>query len=342
MVREALLYEKEEGGSVRCGLCAHRCRIAPGKRGLCAVRENQGGVLVSLVYGLLAAENADPIEKKPFFHVLPGSRSFSIATLGCNFRCTFCQNHGISQLSREDGRITGRPREPEEIVAMALESGCQSIAYTYTEPTVYFEFADAVAVIAREKGLKNLLVTNGYMTAAMLERMAPHLDAANVDLKAFRDDFYNQRCGARREPVLESLRRMKELGIWVEVTTLLIPELNDSVEELQGIAGFIASLGRETPWHISRFHPHYRMTDRPPTLEASLHGAARIGEDAGLKYVYCGNVPGDAGETTFCAHCGFPLIQRYGFAIEALHMAGAACPHCGTLLDGFFAASGAA
>jgi pyruvate formate lyase activating enzyme len=334
MHHEAWLYEKEGGGAVRCGLCAHRCRIAPGKRGLCSVRENRDGTLVSLVYGLLIAEHVDPIEKKPFFHVLPGSRSYSIATAGCNFRCAFCQNHEISQLPREGGRIVGQPRLPEEVVGQALAAGCQSIAYTYTEPTVYSEFADEVAAIAHEQGLKNLLVTNGYRTEALLERMAPHRDGANVDLKSFQDAFYRKQCGARLQPVLDSLRKMKELGIWVEVTTLLIPGLNDRDGELGAIARFIAALGPETPWHVSRFFPRYQMTGVSPTPEASLQRAAAIGAEAGLFYVYCGNAPGGAGETTFCARCGYPLIERCGFAIQAQHLVGTACPHCGTALEG--------
>ncbi|MDA8125788.1 MAG: AmmeMemoRadiSam system radical SAM enzyme [Deltaproteobacteria bacterium] len=336
MAHEALLYEKEAAGFVRCGLCAHRCRIAPGERGLCAVRENRDGSLVSLVYGQVIAENADPIEKKPFFHCLPGSRAFSIATAGCNFRCAFCQNHEISQLPREEGRIGGRDRSAAEIVALALHSGSQSIAYTYTEPTVYFEFALAVAKIAKAEGLKNLLVTNGYMTAAMLDLFAPHLDAANVDLKAFGDDFYHQQCGARLPPVLDNLRRMKELGIWVEVTTLLIPGLNDGERALRGIAEFIGSLGTETPWHISRFHPRYRMLETSPTPADLLHRAVKIGEAAGLKYVYCGNLPGDEGEDTFCARCGFPLIKRCGYTVGMQNLVGSACPHCGTPLEGIF------
>ena len=336
MVHEALLYEKEDENDVRCGLCAHRCRIAPGARGVCGVRENREGVLFSLVYGSLIAENADPIEKKPLFHVLPGSRSFSIATPGCNFRCDFCQNHEISQMPREEGRIVGRERTPEEIVELALQSGSRSIAYTYTEPTVYFEFAYDTAGIAREKGLVNVFVTNGYMTGEMLEFLAPRLDAANVDLKAFNDDFYRKRCGARLQPVLDSLRKMKELGIWVEVTTLLIPGYNDSDEELRQIAGFILSLGAETPWHISRFHPQYRMTETPPTPASSIHRAARIGRSAGLKYVYIGNIPGDIGENTLCAHCSHLLIGRFGFSIERLDLKESACPRCGTPLDGIF------
>lgn len=336
MTHEALLYELEARNRVSCGLCAHRCRIAPGDRGVCAIRENRGGTLVSLGYGTIIAENVDPIEKKPFFHLLPGSRTFSIASAGCNFRCTFCQNHEISQAPRETGQFPGRERTPAEIVEMALQSGSKSIAYTYTEPTVYFEFAFDTAGIAREKGLRNLIVTNGFMTSAMLELFAPRLDAANVDLKAFRDDFYRTQCGARLQPVLDSLRTMKELGIWVEVTTLLIPGLNDSEEELGELTGFLASLGVETPWHISRFFPRYRMTRTPPTSASSIHRAAEIGRAAGLKYVYCGNVPGDPGENTHCPGCGRLLVGRHGFAIERLGLEGSFCPGCGMTLDGIF------
>jgi pyruvate formate lyase activating enzyme len=336
MVREALLYEKEAENRVRCGLCAHRCRIDPGKRGLCSVRENREGILFSLVYGTILAENVDPIEKKPLFHLLPGSRCFSIASAGCNFRCSFCQNHELSQMPREEGRIVGWARTPDEIVAQAIRCGSKSIAYTYTEPTVFFEFAFETAGIAQEKGLKNVFVTNGYMTPEMLEFIAPRLDAANVDLKSFRDDFYKKQCGARLQPVLDTLKIMKEREIWVEVTTLLIPGLNDSEEELCELAAFVASLGAETPWHISRFHPQYRMTETPPTPAKAIHRAAQIGRSAGLKYVYSGNLPGDVGESTSCAGCGRLMISRWGFDINRRDLRGAACPACGTLLEGIF------
>jgi pyruvate formate lyase activating enzyme len=336
MAGEALLYIKEGENGVRCALCAHRCRIVPGGRGVCGVRENRAGILTSLVSRALIAENCDPIEKKPLFHVLPGSRSHSIAAVGCNFRCTFCQNHEISQTPREEGRIAGREATPAAIVELALRSGSRSIAYTYTEPTVYFELAYETAGIAREKGLRNVFVTNGYMTEATLELLAPRLDAANVDLKAFSDDFYRIQCGARLQPVLASLRKMKELGIWVEVTTLLIPGLNDGEDELHGLAGFILSLGAETPWHISRFQPRYRMTEKPPTPVASIHRAVLIGKSIGLKYVYSGNMPRDGDENTLCARCGHLLIGRRGFAIERLDLTGSACPRCGTPLDGIF------
>jgi pyruvate formate lyase activating enzyme len=256
--------------------------------------------------------------------------------VGCNFSCTFCQNHDISQLPRDEHRIAGRERTPAQILEAALMSGCRSIAYTYTEPTIYFEFAWDTAGIARAKGLKNIFITNGYMTAEALALLGPRLDAANVDLKSFRDDFYKRQCGARLQPVLDSLKKMKELGIWVEVTTLLIPGLNDTEEELRDLAGFLFSLGAETPWHISRFHPQYRMTGTPPTPAASIHRAAEIGKAAGLLYVYSGNLPGDTGENTLCDRCGDLLIGRHGFAVERMDLKGSACPRCGAPLHGVF------
>jgi len=336
MTREAMLYEKTDRNHIRCSLCAHRCRIKPSDRGICGVRENRDGTLFSLVYGRVIAENVDPIEKKPLFHVLPGSKSFSIATVGCNFRCTFCQNHDISQTPRETGSIFGRESTPEKMVEKARKTGSKTIAYTYTEPTIYFEFAYNTAKMAHEKGLKNVFVTNGFMTEEAIESISPYLHAANVDLKAFREDFYKKHCGARLQPVLDSLKKMKSLGIWVEVTTLLIPTLNDSNEELRQIAEFIHSLGAETPWHISRFHPRYRMDDLPPTPVASIHRAAEIGKTAGLKYVYSGNIPGDEGENTFCSHCKELLIDRHGFYIERINLEDTHCPRCETPLDGIF------
>jgi pyruvate formate lyase activating enzyme len=220
-----------------------------------------------------------------------------------------------------------------------LQSGSKSIAYTYTEPTVAFEFAYDIAGLARKKGLVNVFVTNGYMTGEMLDLMASRLDGANVDLKSFRDDFYRKQCGARLQPALDSLRKMKKLGIWAEVTTLLIPGLNDGEEELRDLAAFIFSLGAETPWHISRFHPQYRMTGTPQTTVASIHQAAQIGNAAGLKYVYSGNIPGDSGENTVCACCGHLLIERYGFSIRQMDLKGSVCPRCGTSLEGIFRGS---
>ncbi|HPC84939.1 MAG TPA: AmmeMemoRadiSam system radical SAM enzyme [Smithellaceae bacterium] len=336
MIREALLYEKTDGSGVRCGLCAHRCNITPNRRGLCGVRENRDGVLYSLVFGTMIAEHVDPIEKKPFFHVYPGSRSYSVATVGCNFSCSFCQNHEISQMPRSTLMIMGEEVPPEMIVRRAKEMKCQTVAYTYTEPTVYLETALEIMKIAATEGLKNLFVTNGYMTTEALELVSPYLAAANVDLKSFREAFYKKQCGARLSPVLDSLKKMKDLGIWVEVTTLLIPGLNDSARELKDIASFIRTLGAETPWHISRFHPQFRMIQTPPTPVSSLRLAGAIGKEAGLLHVYTGNVPGDEGENTFCSNCNKLLIRRYGFRILDDFLSEQRCPSCGRKLEGLF------
>jgi len=294
---EAYLYERLDDRKVRCQLCNHRCVIKDGKRGICGVRENQKGILKTLVYGRLIAQHVDPIEKKPLYHVLPGTLSYSIATVGCNFKCRFCQNADIAQLPTDrKGMIVGDLYTPEDIVTAATGAGCRSIAYTYTEPTIFFEFAHDTARLAHEEGLLNVFVTNGYMTSEALHMIQPYLDAANVDLKAFSDDFYKEQCSAKREHVMETLRLMKSLGIFVEVTTLLIPGLNDDRKELGELAFFVAdSLGSDTPWHISRFHPTYKLTDRPPTPAESIQEARRIGLDAGLRYVYSGNLPGDEG-----------------------------------------------
>lgn len=332
-MKEALLYDRESGGKVRCRLCNHRCVIEDGKAGVCQVRANRGGVLYSLVYGKIIAENVDPIEKKPLFHVEPGSRSYSIATCGCNFKCLHCQNHEISQLPRDEGKIAGWEVSPEEIVRKAKASGCTSISYTYTEPTIFFEYALDVARLARNQGLLNVFVTNGYMTEEALDTFHPYLDAANVDLKAATDTFYRRICGARIDPVKASIRKMRSLGVWVEVTTLVIPGLNDDPEDLRAIAQFLASLGKEIPWHVSAFHPTYRMTDRPRTPVATLRQAREIGLSEGLKYVYCGNVPGE-GEDTICPGCGEKLIERMGFRILKKSTRKGACPQCGTPIEG--------
>ena len=333
-MKEALLYEKLADQKVHCYLCNHHCQIGDGKKGGCAVRENRGGTLYTLVYRRLISRNVDPIEKKPMFHFAPGSRSFSIAAVGCNFRCDFCQNYEISQMPRDEKRIVGEDVSPEEIVAMAKKTGCRTIAYTYTEPTVYFEYAYDIARLATEGGLKNIFVTNGYMTEEALRTIHPHLHGANVDLKAFTDAFYQKRCGGKLAGVLQSLRVMKELGVWVEITTLIIPGLNDSEEELKSLAQFIGSLGAETPWHISRFHPMYKMLDRSPTSVQILEKARKIGLDAGLRYVYTGNVPGDIGEDTFCYNCGKRLVDRLGFQVQENKIKGGKCGHCGSPIDG--------
>lgn len=334
-MKEAWLYEKLDGGRVRCHLCAHRCTIAEGKAGICGVRENRQGVLYSLVYARPISQAVDPIEKKPLFHFYPGTTSYSVATVGCNFRCRFCQNADISQMPREQGRIVGRHVPPGDIVKDALATGCRSISYTYTEPTVFFEYTRDIAVLARQAGLANNYVTNGYMTAEMLEAFYPYLDAANVDLKAFRDEFYRQQCGARLQPVLDTLRLMKRMGIWVEVTTLVIPGLNDDRGELRELAGFIAQeLGVDTPWHVSRFHPMYKMLDRGSTPVQTLEMAWAIGKEVGLRYVYIGNVLGAREENTFCWNCGKLIIGRFGFSVRERHVRDGKCEYCGAAIDG--------
>jgi pyruvate formate lyase activating enzyme len=333
MLKEALLYKKLQGKKVSCFLCSHRCLINDENFGICQVRQNKGGVLYTYAYGEVVAANIDPIEKKPLFHVLPGSSSFSIAAAGCNFRCGFCQNWQISQKRESDKRgIGSKPMSPREIVADALSYKCKSISYTYTEPTIFFEYALETARLAKTKGLYNVFVTNGYMTKEALEMFQPYLDAANVDLKSFNDESYLRVCGAKLSPVLESIALMRKLNIWVEVTTLVVPGENDSIEELKGIASFLAATGREIPWHISRFHPDYKMTDKAPTALSKLKEAKQLGKDAGLRYVYIGNVIEE--EKTYCSKCARSLITRLGFDIVENNLKNGKCPDCGAALDG--------
>jgi len=334
MMKEVRLYKKLENEKVQCLTCAHRCRIVEGKRGVCGVRENRGGTLYSLVYGKAIAMHVDPIEKKPLFHFYPGSFSFSVATVGCNMRCLNCQNADISQMVQNHHEITGRSVSPKELVDMALKHLCRSISYTYTEPGVYWDYAYDTAVIASQKGMKNNFVTNGYLSSESLNEIAPYLHGANVDLKAFRNETYQKVCGATLQPVLDTIRRMKDLGIWIEITTLLIPDLNDSREELEKIARFIYDVDPDIPWHISRFYPTYRMTDRMGTSIASIQKARKIGLDTGLKYVYIGNVPGDEGESTFCPGCRIRLIHRTGFQVISKCLVDGKCPECGTIIEG--------
>jgi pyruvate formate lyase activating enzyme len=320
-MKEALLYKQLDEKVVQCQACNHYCKIADGKRGICGVRENQGGKLFSLVYGKIVAKNVDPIEKKPLFHFLPGSSSLSIATVGCNLRCFFCQNADIAQASKEGyffekKEIPGENLTPENIVDEALKLNLPSISYTYTEPTVFIEFAFETMKLARKNKLKNNWVTNGYTSREGLKLALPYLDAANVDLKGFTEKFYNKICGAKLKPVLKTLETMKKAGVWVEVTTLVIPDQNDTKEHFEGIANFIAKkLGKETPWHISRFFPAYKLMNLPPTPLSVLELAYELGKKAGLRYVYLGNVPAEEKEDTFCPKCGTKMINRAGYEI---------------------------
>jgi pyruvate formate lyase activating enzyme len=328
MRKEAMLYDTLEGQRVECTLCAHRCKIRAGDRGICGVRENADGVLETLVYAEAIAAHVDPIEKKPLYNFLPGTRSFSIATVGCNFRCQFCQNADISQAPRDRQLIRGEELTPKEVVSAAKDYACDSIAYTYTEPTIFFEYAFDTARLATAEGIKNIFVTNGYMTLEALETIEPYLDAANVDLKSFDDGFYRRICGARLQPVLDTISAMHERGVWVEVTTLLVTDLNDSEEEVSEIAGFIAAIDPDIPWHVSRFTPRYKMTDRPSTPVDRIHRAVKIGQQAGLRYVYAGNVPGDVYENTLCPNCGSLAIGRIGYQ-TTVNLEGSRCASCG-------------
>lgn len=334
-MKEAMFYEKVGGGNVRCGLCRFRCLIGDGRRGICAVRENRGGTLYTLVYGKAVAEHVDPIEKKPLYHFLPGSRSYSIATVGCNFRCLHCQNYSISQPVADILQISGIDLAPDEIVRKAVANGCQSISYTYTEPTIFFEYAFDTALLAHKAGLKNVFVTNGYITPEALAHIRPYLDAANIDLKGYSEKFYHEVVHAMLSEVLDSIVEYRRLGIWIELTTLIIPGWNDSDEELRALAGFIAEkAGVDVPWHVTAFYPTYKLTDRPRTPAATLRRARQIGLDAGLRYVYEGNIPGEGGENTVCPDCGDILIRRYGFYIEDNRIREGKCPHCDAVIAG--------
>jgi len=335
-----MLYERLEGNSVRCFLCRHECRITEGQRGLCRVRENRGGILYSIFYGKPVALSVDPIEKKPLFHFQPGTSSLSIATLGCNFQCEFCQNWDISQygrmpnLSRHD--VSGH-LAPETVVQQALRNGCASISYTYSEPTIFLEYARDIGLLARQRGIRNVFVTNGYMTPEAIEECTSFLDAANVDLKAFRNETYRKLIKGNLEGVLDSIRLLKEKGIWIEITTLIVPGMNDGLQEISDIARFVASVDKAIPWHISRFYPNYRFSDREMTPMETLEGAHRAGLEAGLNYVYLGSSPGHDSESTYCPGCRAKLIERVGWRIRLNRIGGnGACPDCQRRIDGVF------
>ncbi len=334
MRRKAMLWEKIEDKKVHCFLCAHHCRIGENGFGFCGMRKNLEGELYTYAYGNVIASHVDPIEKKPLYHFLPGTSAYSIATIGCNFRCPFCQNWTISQTSSREEDVEGYELKPEEVVREAIRNDCRSISYTYTEPTVFFEYAYDTAKIAGKKGLYNNFVTNGYMTEEAIDMISPYLDAANVDLKFFNDESYRNICKGSLQPVLDSIKHMKKRGIWVEVTTLLIPGENDSEQELRGIASFIASVGEEIPWHVSRYHPDYKYTKAPPTPVAAMEEAMEIGKEEGLKYIYLGNVFTRA--ETLCANCGKVLIDRGGFSAKVTEdfIATGRCRNCGTPVEG--------
>ncbi len=336
-MKEAKYFEKLDNKKVRCFLCRHNCLIHEGKTGLCAVRKNIDGTLYALTYERCIAKNVDPIEKKPLFHVLPGTTSYSIATVGCNFRCAHCQNYEISQIPRDQDIILGEIYPPEIVIKDALKYKCKSISYTYTEPTIYYEYAYDTAVIAKKVGLKNIFVTNGYTGEEALKDISPYLDAANVDLKAFTDDFYKKICGAKLQAVLDTLKLYRKLNIWIEVTTLVITGYNDSEKELRDIARFIKTeLGDYVPWHVTAFYPTYKLTDAPKTPLTKLKNAWEIGKEEGLKFVYTGNVLNTEGESTFCPDCNKKIIERVGFIITKNFIKDGICSFCNAKIPGIW------
>ncbi len=334
-LKEAVLWDKTGEGTVKCKLCHHRCTISDGKKGYCSVRQNEGGALYSLNYDKICAAASDPIEKKPLFHFLPGTKSFSISAPGCNFHCVFCQNWQISGAAKS-GNIDGRDYSPEEIVDAAEKNGCRSIAYTYTEPTVFMELSSDCGRIARQSGIANIFVSNGFMTPKAVEFAADFLDAINIDLKSFSSDFYSRLCGAKLDGVLETITYIAEnTDIWMEITTLIVPGENDSDRELRVLAEFIAEkAGPDVPWHISRFFPNYEMLNSAPTPIETLERAYSIGKQAGLRYVYMGNAWGNGYESTYCPECGAVLIERSGYRISANLLDNGKCPKCSSKAAG--------
>ncbi|SIN74168.1 AmmeMemoRadiSam system radical SAM enzyme [Halodesulfovibrio marinisediminis] len=319
--------------NVQCRLCSHFCNIAPDTTGKCGVRKNVDGKLYTLVFDKVAAANLDPIEKKPLYHFLPGTTSFSFGTVGCNLTCSFCQNYTLSTTPRLTGQILGQHTKPERLVELALESGAQSISYTYSEPTIFFELVEATAKLAIKHGLKNILVSNGFQSPECLAELKDLIHACNIDLKGATESFYSDICGAHIRPVLRNLKIIREMDWWLEVTTLVIPDENDDEKELSTIARFINDeLGSDTPWHISRFHPAYKMQNRIPTPIETLRKAAAIGKEAGLNYVYLGNIPGREGRDTLCPKCGAIVIERKGYS--AARGDYSKCPTCDTPIPG--------
>jgi pyruvate formate lyase activating enzyme len=332
-MKEAMFYEKLKKLKVKCFLCAHHCIILDGKRGICGVRENREGTLYTLVYGKLISMNIDPIEKKPLFHFYPASTSMSVATVGCNFKCRHCQNYDISQYPRQHDDIPGEDIKPEQVVDAAERAGCKSISYTYTEPTIFFEFAYDCARLAHERGIKNVFVSNGYTSPEATRMIAPFLDGNDIDLKGD-NEFYKKICGAKSKPVLDTIKLMKELGVWVEVTTLIIPAYNDSEESLVNIIEFIKSVDPAIPWHVTQFYPTYQLLDQPRTPVKTLRWARETGLKRGLKYVYEGNVPGEGGENTYCPKCGELLIERFGYQILQNKIKSGRCFKCEVTIEG--------
>ncbi len=324
-----------EGGNIRCELCPHQCRVSKGKRGLCRVRENRDGNYYSLVYGNPCAIHPDPIEKKPFFHILPGTISFSLATAGCNFQCKFCQNWELSQASPED--VFNHDVPPEMIVKKAKDIGAHSIAYTYVEPTVFYEYMSDIAQLSKKAGLLNLTHSNGFINPAPLRTLCKVLDAANIDLKGFTESFYRELCSGELNPVLRTLKILKEEKVHLEITNLMIPTKNDDIHLIREMCLWIRKeLGAETPIHFSRFYPLYKLRTLPPTPVSTLEKAREVALSAGLEYVYIGNIPGHEAENTFCPKCKKRIIQRTGYMVGEVNLKAGKCKFCGKPIPGIW------
>ncbi|MCD6289208.1 MAG: AmmeMemoRadiSam system radical SAM enzyme [Anaerolineae bacterium] len=343
MLKEAMLQRSLRRGYVQCTACEHWCAVAPGEAGKCGVRRNLDGSLKLILYGRAAAVNVDPVEKKPLFHFLPGQPIFSIGTLGCNFSCKFCQNWEISQLKDfplDDPR-TGYDLPPERIIEICRQRDIPMVAFTYNEPVVFFEYAYDTSRLAHAAGMRTVFVSSGFETLQALDEIEPYLDAANFDLKSFSDRFYREMCGARLKPVLRNIEHTwRDTDIWLEVTTLVIPKLNDSDSELRDIAQFLAGISPDIPWHISAFYPHYQMSDWPSTPPSTLVRAYEIAREAGLRYVYVGNILDHKRESTYCPKCGALLIERLGYHVHELWDEPGVCPRCGYHIPGVWGARG--
>lgn len=333
LLRKAEYAVSLPGNKVRCELCPHQCALSDGQTGICKVRRNIKGTLYSLVYSRPVALNNDPVEKKPLFHFHPGTKTFSLATAGCNMNCNFCQNWEISQATPDS--VTPYDLTPAQVVALAKKNGSDSISFTYTEPAVFFEYMRDIAKLAREQGLRTILVSCGYLNEKPLRELAKYLDAANIDLKGFSDEFYRTYTTAKLQPVLDTLKILKQEGVFIEVTNLVIPGANDTEGEIRQLARWVKeNLGADTPLHFSRFFPKYKLTARPPTPPATLEKARAIARKEGLRFVYVGNLSTDDGEDTFCPKCGKRIIDRNGFFIGANLLKDGRCPFCGEPISG--------
>ncbi len=330
---EAMFWEKLDEKKVKCVLCPRECEVADVERGYCGVRENQGGVYQTLVYGALCSANVDPIEKKPLFHYLPGTTAFSIATAGCNIECKFCQNWRISQFRPE--QVESVLVEPDQLAAACKARRCPTIAYTYSEPVIFYEYMHDAAAAARERGIGSVMISNGYIQEKPLRQLCRHLTAVKVDFKAYSEKFYADACAGKLRPVLDALEVLKDIGIWLELVILIIPTLNDSPDEIKGMSDWVVKhLGPDVPMHFTRFHPTYRITNLPRTPISTLERCRRIAMDAGVHYVYAGNVPMHPGENTYCHGCQNELIRRVGFRVTSNKIKDGKCPKCDTKIPG--------